>query len=180
MRLGVDRFHREQPRPRDKAAGLAIRRATPDDAGALQRACWPEWPEIAVHEFLERLNASAERGRGYSAAAFYDGAPVGFGQLTLWRDAAEIGDLIVAPAWRSQGVGTAIIHHLLDKARAWGLTRVEIGAAMSNSRALALYQRLGFAPQRVIDIQLNGGAPEPVMYLAMPLETGTPGVKRSS
>ncbi|MCC7208266.1 MAG: GNAT family N-acetyltransferase [Anaerolineae bacterium] len=176
MRLGVDVFQRKprtqaQPGPASLAARLAIRRATPDDAAALQRACWPEWPEVAVHEFLERLNTSAARGRGYPAAALFEGAAVGFGQLTLWRDAAEIGDLIVAPAWRSQGVGTAIIAHLLDKARAWGLTRVEIGAAMSNPRALALYRRLGFAPQRVIDIQLNGGAPEPVMYLAMPLKS---------
>lgn len=165
------RYGASVSRPAALPPGLSMRRASPADAPALQRACWPEWPEAAVRDFLERLNASAARGRGYPAAALCEGTPIGFGQLTLWRDAAEIGDLIVASAWRSQGVGTALIAHLLDKARAWGLSRVEIGAAMSNPRALALYQRLGFAPQRVIDIQLNGGLPEPVMYLAMPLES---------
>lgn len=157
-----------------------MRRATPDDAAALQRACWPEWPATAVRDFLERLNASAARGRGYATAALCEGAHIGFGQLTLWRDAAEIGDLIVTPARRGQGIGTAIIAHLADKARAWGITRLEIGAALSNPRALALYKRLGFAPQRVIDISLNGGAPEPVVYLAMALEAKSPNPHRSS
>jgi ribosomal protein S18 acetylase RimI-like enzyme len=45
---------------------------------------------------------------------------------------------------------------------------LEIGAALSNPRALGLYRRLGFVDGRILDLDLGNG-PEPVMYLYKPV-----------
>jgi ribosomal protein S18 acetylase RimI-like enzyme len=58
---------------------------------------------------------------------------------------------------------------LLDIACQHGLREVEIGAADSNPRALALYRRLGFRDSRRVLLELGSG-PELVLYLSKTLE----------
>jgi ribosomal protein S18 acetylase RimI-like enzyme len=93
---------------------------------------------------------------------------LGYGQLTIWPRTTEISDLIIAPDYRGSGIGTAIIGGLVDKVRSLHLPHVEIGVALSNPRALALYQRLGFKQDRIINLDIGHGS-EPVMYLIMQL-----------
>jgi ribosomal protein S18 acetylase RimI-like enzyme len=97
-----------------------------------------------------------------------DGHCIGYAQLTSWPRVAEISDLIVASEYRNHGIGTALIHYLIEHARGWRASRVEIGVAASNPRAYALYKRLGFAEDRVITLDMGNGE-EAVSYLAMPL-----------
>ncbi|MCZ7546305.1 MAG: GNAT family N-acetyltransferase [Anaerolineae bacterium] len=87
-----------------------------------------------------------------------EGVPVGFGLLTLWPHAAEVSDLTVAPALRGQGIGTALLRHLERAARAMQAERLEIGVAARNTRALALYRRLGFVEDRQVEVDLGEGA----------------------
>ncbi len=152
-------------------ATYQLRRSLPRDAAELQAACWPEWPLDSVRELLVRAETIAGHGRGLGVVASKGHQILGYGQLTLWPRAAEISDLIVTPAYRGNGVGTAIILYLIDQARAWHLSCVEIGAALANPRAMALYQRLGFTEDRIIDLDLGSGL-EPVMYLSMRLDEG--------
>ena len=95
----------------------------------------------------------------------------GFGLLTLWPRAAEISDLVVNAQYRGQGIGSAIITYLTETARDLQVRTLEIGVALSNPRALALYRRLGFTDHRTIDIDLGSGL-ETVLYLAKSLEHG--------
>jgi ribosomal protein S18 acetylase RimI-like enzyme len=147
-------------------ATYVLRRSSPRDAAGLQAACWPEWSLDSIRELLVRVDGIAGQGRGLGVVACIDDQILGYGQLTLWPRAAEISDLIVTPALRGNGVGTAIITHLIDQARTWHLDCVEIGAALSNPRAMALYRRLGFTEDRIIELDLGSGL-EPVMYLSM-------------
>ncbi len=147
-------------------ASYQLRRSLPRDAAELQAACWPEWSLDSVRELLVRAEGITGQGRGLGVVACHGHHILGYGQLTLWPRAAEISDLIVTPAHRGNGVGTAIIEYLIDQARAWHISCVEIGAALSNPRAMALYQRLGFAEDRIVDLDLGHGL-EPVMYLSM-------------
>lgn len=140
------------------AASVELRQASPEDVEALRDALWPGRSVAALRELFAR--------RAYWIAAWNGGKPVGFGQLTFWPRSAEIGDLMVTPEWRGRGVGTAMICCLLDRAWVMRVPVVEIGAAFSNPRALALYRRLGFRDNRIIDLDLGDG-PEPVMYLTM-------------
>jgi ribosomal protein S18 acetylase RimI-like enzyme len=146
-----------------------LRPATPDDATALQQACWPERSVDGVRELLERAEGLAKHRRGLGIVAISDYRVLGYGQLTIWPRTSEISDLIVAADVRGQGIGTAIICDLVDRARMWPMQQVEIGVAMNNPRAHALYRRLGFIENRTIQLDLGTG-PEPVTYLVMQLK----------
>jgi len=52
--------------------------------------------------------------------------------------------LYLEPACWGRGIGQVALHALLDKARSNGLVRVECQVSAANSRAIRLYERLGF------------------------------------
>ncbi len=146
------------------AITAVIRPAVLDDAVCLQQTCWPERPLDAITEFLQRTQKLAAQRRGTGAVAEYNGIVCGFGLLTLWPRTAEISDLIVAPAYRDQGIGTRMIDYLAGVAVNLNAAILEIGVAVTNPRALVLYQRLGFEAHHSIQIELGSG-PETVLYL---------------
>jgi ribosomal-protein-alanine N-acetyltransferase len=146
-----------------------VRPITLEDAAALHHACFAQSTVDAVRELVQRGLERARRERGLGMVAVSGAAVIGYGQLTLWPRAAEISDLIVTPALRNRGVGTAIITALLAQCHRLHITKVEIGAALDNPRAIALYRRLGFHEERIITLDLGDG-PQPVIYLAMPVE----------
>ena len=149
-------------------AWLSFRPMTLADTSALHQNLWPERSIESVTAFLERCAVQMEGKRALAVVAESDGQVIAFALLTFWRDVSEIGDLIVTPDQRSQGVGSAMIAHLIEAARERGIVRVEIGAALSNPRALALYKRLGFVPHRTVELDLGEGV-ETVVYLHMNL-----------
>lgn len=64
-----------------------------------------------------------------------------FARLTGW-----ISDLWVAPADRGAGVASALIAEAEGRFTAHGIRRIEIAAVVANQHAIALYERLGYAP----------------------------------
>ena len=59
---------------------------------------------------------------------------------------ADLLTVATLPAARRRGVATAMIAHLLRRARRAGCTAVLLEVRASNAGAQALYRRLGFAP----------------------------------
>ncbi|NRB18064.1 MAG: GNAT family N-acetyltransferase [Rhodobacteraceae bacterium] len=53
----------------------------------------------------------------------------------------EVGLL---PEWRGQGIGRPLITATLDAAFERGFTRIELTVFASNTRAIALYEKIGF------------------------------------
>ena len=150
------------------SVNFVLRPATPADADALQQSCWPDRSVEIIAELLQRVDGIARRGRGLGIVAEIGYSVIGYAQLTIWPRTGEISDLIVAAEWRSQGIGSAMILHLIEKAHSWAAPCVEIGVAMNNPRALALYRQLGFKEDRLINLDLGSG-PEAVTYLVMSL-----------
>ena len=151
---------------------IPIRSATVDDLDALLACCWTDRRRDVGIWLLSRAARNRRDKRGDGVVVLdAEGKPVGYGQLTLWPRCAEISDLVISPAYRSQGYGTALIQHLSQLAIQLGASCVEIGAAVSNPRATALYHRLGFVDQRTIHMNLGGGSREPVVYMCIPLDT---------
>jgi len=143
-----------------------IRPVTLLDAVALQRDLWPAHSPEAVQDLLGRILTMTQQDRAVGLVMVNQSSNKAFayGQITRWPRVAEISDLAVAVDQRSQGFGSALIEALSLHATRWHLPQIEIGVALSNTRALALYRRLGFADSREILINLGQGV-EPVLYL---------------
>jgi [ribosomal protein S18]-alanine N-acetyltransferase len=70
---------------------------------------------------------------------------VAFGQLVVKESQrGHLARLIVSPARRGKGFGEALVHALLDRARAEGCRRLSLNVNRSNIPAMKLYARLGF------------------------------------
>ena len=69
-----------------------------------------------------------------------EGRPIGTGRLTPQH---MIGRMAVLAEWRGKGVGEAIMHVLLEQARALRYPLIHLHA---QSHAIAFYAKLGFAP----------------------------------
>jgi ribosomal protein S18 acetylase RimI-like enzyme len=149
-------------------SNLTLRPVEVGDAVLLQQACWPHMALTDVQWWLSSLSERRERGLAWGVVALVDGVVAGYGQLTRLGGRSEISDLVVNEMWRGQGVGTAIINHLIELARSQQFPEVEIGVAESNPRALQLYCRLGFREKRRIILDLGSGD-EPVIYLSLNL-----------
>lgn len=134
------------------------------DAEDVRRMCWPDRTLEQMVLLIERAQHLAANRRGLGVVGVWEDTVCGFGLLTRWPRVAEISDLHVNAHYRSQGIGSQIIVYLTDTARVMKIDMLEIGVALSNPRALALYRRLGFIDGRIIQLELGNG-PEPVLYL---------------
>jgi ribosomal protein S18 acetylase RimI-like enzyme len=63
---------------------------------------------------------------------------------TTTGPAAELLSIMVEPAWRSQGIGAALLHQLITSCRARELSTLEVTVDAANTRAQHFYRRYGF------------------------------------
>lgn len=66
----------------------------------------------------------------------------------VFRHSGVLG-LGVVKGYRGQGIGKALLRATLDRARAIGLTRVELTVRQHNTRAFELYRAMGFTVEGV-------------------------------
>lgn len=92
----------------------------------------------------------AQSGRAVPDGAGREGGAELLGYAGLWfGDGAGDADLLTVatlPAARRRGIATAMITHLLRRARRAGCAAVLLEVRASNAGAQALYRRLGFVP----------------------------------
>lgn len=81
-----------------------------------------------------------------------------FAQAQLFN----VHDVHVAPAARGHGVGTAMMNALEDLAREHRFAKITLEVSATNSGAIALYRRLGYAGLDAID----GPGPRSVTYFS--------------
>ena len=76
------------------------------------------------------------------------GEAAGFANLYHVRPRAHafIGNVIIAPRWRGQGLGTELLRHMLDRIRARHIPEARLSVFADNTPALRLYHRHGFTP----------------------------------
>lgn len=98
---------------------------------------------------LRLLLKQPQLGRLFVAST--DDGVVGMVSLLFTVSTAEGGpaaileDMIVASAYRGQGIGRRLVEHVLDRAAKLGNTRVTLLADRHNAAALGFYRALGFA-----------------------------------
>lgn len=87
------------------------------------------------------------------------GHPVGCGRLTA---DGSIGRLAVLPDWRGKGLGSALLHTMVERARALGWPQASLTALAG---ATGFYARAGF--RAVGDVFVEAGLPHQTMRLAL-------------
>ena len=68
----------------------------------------------------------------------------GFCAFWLVCDEIHINNVAMRSGFRAQGIGTALLRHVLAEARQLGARRATLEVRASNERARRLYERLGF------------------------------------
>ncbi len=107
----------------DAAALLAVRNAVFSGEQSIERVESDEHDPTADHVLARTPSGEA----------------IACGRL---KQDGEISRIAVLPAWREQGVGAALLRHLIERAQSFGLRQL---SAYANLEAVAFYARFGFA-----------------------------------
>jgi GNAT superfamily N-acetyltransferase len=121
-----------------------IRPARLDDAEALHRHCYSEYPFEDVCDYLAWCLRRAERGQILRLVAEVEGQAVGNVQLTVWGQDGEVGSLVVSEGFRKRGLARQLVTAVIDEAKRRGLVSLEIAAYDGETAILTFYERLGF------------------------------------
>lgn len=83
-------------------------------------------------------------GNIYVAVAETDGEKAGYGEIRIVAGEAQIYNIAIAPEYRKQGIGEALLMHLIEAGRERGCALVTLEVRAGNEAAMALYKKLGF------------------------------------
>ena len=107
---------------------------------------------------LRQILEAPERGCIFVARA--EGEAVAMLSLLFTVSTAEgapacwLEDMVVRPDQRDKGVGSELLRHAADRAKARGVTRITLLTDRTNERAIRFYQRHGFRPSQMIPLRL--------------------------
>lgn len=102
----------------------------------IERACFhAPWSEDALR---------AELGKGIFLVVEAEGRAIAYAGCQTVLDEGYITNVAVAPTFRRQGAGRALLAALAARARAQGLAFVTLEVRASNAPAIALYEGAGY------------------------------------
>jgi ribosomal-protein-alanine N-acetyltransferase len=122
-----------------------IRPAEKRDIGdlvAIETAQFPEpWTKSMLLEEITN-----HESRRYTVAE-EDGVIVGYlGLMFVLKDELHVNTIGTRPGHEGRGVATSLLDEAWTEVRTRGVVRATLEVAVSNTRALELYYRYGFAP----------------------------------
>jgi ribosomal protein S18 acetylase RimI-like enzyme len=139
---------------------VRIRRAEPRDHAAIGEVTVAAYAGLAEADeagYVDKLRDAAARDREAElwVATVSDTDDTVLGTVTVchdgspWReigrgDEGEFRMLAVSPAAQGQGVGEALVRHVIDRFRERGSPAIVLSTLTPTSPAHRLYQRLGF------------------------------------
>lgn len=94
----------------------------------------------SADSFLEMI--SKEDARYYVAER--DGQLLGGCGVLMIAGEGNITNVVIAPEARNQGIGTAMLQHLMQEGEREGLTAYTLEVRVSNAAAIHVYEKLGF------------------------------------
>jgi len=134
---------------------ILLRPAREGDVTVCGRICYEAFSEVArAHGFPGDWNSEETAVKviasrvahklTYGVVAEADGVVVGSAFLKEYRPVGAIGPVTVSPRMQGGSVGRLMMEHLLERARAQGLTGTRLVQAAYNRESLSLYTKLGF------------------------------------
>ena len=134
------------PRKEDAAALLDYLRKTAEETDFVLR--YPDEVTMTLEQeeaFIERINQSAN---SYMIICLVDGKHAGncslqFHDKRKVRHRGEVAIALVKEFW-GMGIGAFMFEEMLQLAREYGASQLELGMVDGNERGLALYRKMGF------------------------------------
>lgn len=83
-------------------------------------------------------------GNVYIAVALADDERAGYAEIRMVAGEGQIYNIAIAPEFRREGIGEALLRHLVEKADADGCKLVTLEVRGGNAPAMELYKKLGF------------------------------------
>jgi ribosomal protein S18 acetylase RimI-like enzyme len=134
------------------SAQVSLRLATLEEAEILRLICYPTFTLPEFLPFLERVLKRQAAGRACFFLLTVNQEPVAAALLSRLAHTAELSDLAVLPAYQRQGWGRYLVQTLMAYAQQHSWLPLEIGVKSQNTAALALYQQVGFVPDRTLKL----------------------------
>lgn len=135
-----------------------------------------EGPGRTLEDERASLRLTAESDNRFHLVAERDGVIVGGitffgGTRPRLRHVGEFGISVLRECW-GLGLGRRMVELLIAWARSGGVIRkINLGVAPSNTRAIALYESLGFAVEgRVTRSVLVNGVLDDTLLMGMPID----------
>ena len=156
-------------------SGLVIRSMTPDDLDAvlaIEQASAPHPWTAGI--FADEL-AQAETRR--YAVAVEDDCVVGFCGLLFSLDEGHITNVAVDPTLRRRGYAHEMMLVTVRTAIAKSLRALTLEVRVSNTAAIALYQRFGFAPGGVRPRYYPDNGEDALIMWSHDIDTATYGLR---
>jgi RimJ/RimL family protein N-acetyltransferase len=144
---------------KDKTMNTTIRKATVEDAHAIVTAEKEiaETPgyfcsqpnELSEQNVIKTIKSLAESEKGIYLVAERDGKIVGhaFLEPLHLQSICHVAQLSIGVhhGWQEKGIGTALMKELIAWAKQSAtIEKIELNVRASNSRAIALYKKMGF------------------------------------
>ena len=118
-----------------------IRRMVEADLSAVLRI---ERASFAVPWTPATFLGLLRRSDAHLLVAETDEALVGYAAVWIVLEQAELGDIAVDAAWRRRGIGSGLLHAVLDLVERRGVRELFLEVRVSNEDAQRLYARHGF------------------------------------
>lgn len=135
-----------------------IRKCTNSDFEQVTSLLVQLWPKKTQN--LSKLRGAYERALIATTQRYFvaveDGLIVGFASVhiknSLWAEGtlANIDELVVDEDHRGEGIGSALLAHIIDCAGKIGCSRIELDSAFHRTDAHAFYEKKGFEQRALL------------------------------
>jgi predicted N-acetyltransferase YhbS len=162
-------LHIRDARPADRAAIEAVTLAAYEQYAAMMPAMWDVYRESIVATLADVRPAAQIVAEADDAIVgtvlLYPTGPMADPEGQTWP---EVRLLAVEPTARTRGIGAALMHECIRRARRSGATGLTLHTADIMEAAIRLYERLGFQRAAELDFQLGPDATIKGYRLSLP------------
>jgi ribosomal-protein-alanine N-acetyltransferase len=107
---------------------------------AIEEEVFPTpWTRGMFEQEIMRRNALHGPG-SYAVVAVHEGEVIAYSIAWFLLDEAHLVNIAVRPDLQQRGIGTLLLHHLIDDARSWDKTIITLEVRESNTVAQAFYR----------------------------------------
>lgn len=89
-------------------------------------------------------DVTSDDGSIYVAVALMGDERAGYADMRIIKGESQIYNIAVAPEFRKQGIGEALLDHMVRKSEELGLSIITLEVRAGNEAAMALYEKMGF------------------------------------